>query len=508
MNNKVTGVFWWSVFVTLAVVIWGAVAPDNFGSIIGNVRSFLTSDFGWYYLLIVSLFLIICIALGLSKYGRIKLGSPDSKPDYSTPTWFAMLFSAGMGTGLVFWGAAEPISHFMTSTPEGVETGTNEAARDALRYTFFHWGLHAWGIYGIVALALAYFKFRHGKPGLISATLSPILGKKAEGPIGKIIDIIAIFATVVGVATTLGLGAIQINGGLSFLTGISKSFGTQVIIIVIVTILFMISAWSGLSKGIKILSNANLGLATLLLLVVLFAGPTVYILNMFVDTLGSYIQNLPRMSFRLSPLNEENRGWIDSWTIYYWAWWIAWSPFVGLFIARVSKGRSIREFVFGVLFVPAIVSMLWFAVFGTSAIDVQQKGLATLQNLPTENVLFGTLQQFPLGTIAIIVGLCLIGTFFITSADSATFVLGMQSTNGSLNPSGNVKLTWGFLQAAVALVLLYSGGETALTNLQNMLILAAFPFSIIMILMTASLIKALGKDYKQVKQGNKTKKVS
>ncbi|RPK01900.1 glycine betaine uptake BCCT transporter [Priestia endophytica] len=508
MNNKVTGVFWWSVAVTLAVVIWGAVAPDNFGGIMANARSFLSTDFGWYYLLIVSLFLIVCIALGLSKYGKIKLGSPDSKPDYSTSTWFAMLFSAGMGIGLVFWGSAEPISHFMTSTPEGAETGTSVAARDALRYTFFHWGLHAWAIYAIVALSIAYFKFRHGKPGLISATLSPILGKKSEGPIGKIIDIIAIFATVVGVATTLGLGAIQINGGLSFLTGISKSFGTQVIIIIVVTILFMISAWSGLSKGIKILSNANLGLATILLLMVLFLGPTVYILNMFVDTLGSYIQNLPHMSFRLSPLNEENRGWIDSWTIYYWAWWIAWSPFVGLFIARVSRGRTIREFVFGVLLVPSLVSMLWFAVFGTSAIDVQQKGLATLQNLPTENVLFATLQNFPLGTVAIIIGLCLIGTFFITSADSATFVLGMQSTNGSLNPSSNVKLTWGFLQAAVALVLLYSGGETALTNLQNMLIIAAFPFSIIMIMMTVSLIKALGIDYKQVKKGNKTKRVS
>ncbi|MGG1220291.1 BCCT family transporter [Priestia endophytica] len=508
MNHKVTGVFWWSVAVTLIVVLWGSFAPDNFGNIMENIRSFLSTDFGWYYLLVVTIFLVVCIALGLSKYGTIKLGSPDSKPDYSTSTWFAMLFSAGMGIGLVFWGSAEPISHFMTSTPEGTEPGTNEAARDALRYTFFHWGLHAWAIYAIVALGIAYFKFRHGKPGLISATLSPILGKKAEGPIGKIIDVIAIIATVVGVATTLGLGAIQINGGLSFLTGISKNFTVQFIIVIIVTILFMFSAWSGLSKGIKYLSNANLILAAILLLMLLFFGPTVYILNTFVNTLGLYIQNLPQMSFRLAPLNEENRQWIDNWTIYYWAWWIAWSPFVGLFIARVSRGRTIREFIFGVLFVPSLVSMLWFAVFGTSAINVQQNGLASLQNLSTETVLFATLQEFPLGIITCILGLLLIGIFFITSADSATFVLGMQSTNGSLDPSGKVKLTWGFLQAAVALVLLYSGGETALTNLQNMLIVVAFPFSIIIMMMIASLIKALGIDYQNIKKTSKEKTTS
>ena len=296
------------------------------------------------------------------------------------------------------------------------------------------------------------------------------------------------FATVIGVATTLGFGSSQINGGLSYLFGIPNNFTSQVIIIIIVTVLFMISAWSGLGKGIKYLSNTNVILAGVLLVLVFIVGPSLLILNLFTDSLGQYLQNLIQMSFRISPLSSEHRDWINTWTIFYWAWWISWAPFVGIFIARVSKGRTIREFLLGVLVLPSIVSFIWFSVFGTTAIKAQQSGLVDLTKYATEEVLFAVLGQYPMGMILSLIGLLLIVIFFITSADSATFVLGMQTTNGSLNPPNSVKLTWGTMQSAVAIILLYSGGLQAL---QNSLIIVALPFSFIIILMGFSLYKAL-----------------
>ncbi|HWO77795.1 MAG TPA: BCCT family transporter [Bacillus sp. (in: firmicutes)] len=492
--KAISNVFWISVAIVLAALIFGVAAPDSFEEVTSNVQAFITSAFGWYYLILVTVIVIFCIFLIFSPVGAIKLGKPDDKPEFSKATWFAMLFSAGMGIGLVFWGAAEPLSHFMN--PPLAEAGTNAANKEAMRYTFFHWGIHAWGIYAVVALALAYFNFRKGEPGLISATLKPILGKKLmEGPLGTVIDVLAVFATVVGVATTLGFGAAQINGGLSYLFGIPNNFTVQLIIIVVVTILFIISAWTGLGKGIKILSNANMFLAIALLVLIFIAGPTILILNMFTDSLGGYIQNIVQMSFRIAPLNEEHRSWINAWTIFYWAWWISWSPFVGIFIARVSRGRTIREFMIGVLLLPALVSFFWFAVFGTSAIEVQKAVVADLSQLATEEVLFAIFNESSWSTILSIVAITLVGTFFITSADSATFVLGMQTTYGSLTPANSVKITWGIAQSTIALVLLYSGGLQAL---QNALIVAAFPFSIIMVLMMLSLYKALTKEKKEL----------
>jgi glycine betaine transporter len=406
-----------------------------------------------------------------------------------------MLFSAGMGIGLVFWGTAEPISHYAVSTPTGGEPGTEEAIRHAMRYTFFHWGIHAWAIYGIVAMVLAYFNFRHGKAGLISATLEPVLGKHAQGKTGKVIDIISVVATVIGVATTLGFGAVQINGGLSYLFGIPTNFLTQFIIVLIVTALFMVSAMTGLGKGIKILSNTNMVLAVILFLLMFIMGPTLFILNLFTNTIGTYIQNLPAMSLRISPLDEDVRGWINGWTIFYWAWWIAWAPFVGIFIARVSKGRTIREFVFGVLLVPSLIGFLWFSTFGGSAIMLEHEGIANISGMATEEALFGVFANYPLGWIASILAMVLIGTFFITSADSGTYVLGMMTTNGSHTPGNRIKLTWGVMLSAISLVLLYSGGLQAL---QNTMIVAALPFSIIMALMAYSLIKALSKEAKEL----------
>jgi glycine betaine transporter len=492
--KKGTIVFYISVALLVLLVLVGVTMPDWLEEVTGNLQVFISESFGWYYLLIVTLLTIVCLYFLISPVGRIRLGKQDGKPEFSRPTWFAMLFSAGMGIGLVFWGSAEPISHYAVSSPTG-EVGSDQAIRDAMRYTFFHWGLHAWAIYGIVALVLAYFNFRHEERGLISATLKPIFGEKVNGVTGKVIDIIAVLATVSGVATTLGFGAVQINGGLSYLFNVPVTVGVQFIIILVVTVLFMLSAWTGLKKGIKILSNINMGLAVLLFLVMFLVGPTVFILELFTHSIGTYIQNLPAMSFRILPADMDLRGWIDGWTIFYWAWWIAWSPFVGIFIARVSKGRSIREFVFGVLFVPSIVGFLWFSTFGGTAIMLEHEGVATISSLAVEESLFAVLSHFPLGFLASILAMILIGTFFITSADSGTYVLGMMTTNGSHSPGTRIKLTWGVLLSATALVLLYTGGLQAL---QNTMIAAALPFSIIMALMTISFLKALYKEAKEL----------
>lgn len=498
-------VFYISVGILLLLVLFGVFVPDSLESVTANVQAFITDKFGWYYLILVSFIVIVCLYFLISPLGRIKLGKQDDKPEFSRPTWFAMLFSAGMGIGLVFWGAAEPIYHYAVGSPTGGEVGTDQAIRNAMRYTYFHWGIHAWAIYGIVALVLAYFNFRHGEPGLISATLKPILGEHTQKAAGKIIDILSVVATVIGVATTLGFGAVQINGGLSYLFGIPVSITVQFIIVVIVTVLFMISAWSGLGKGIKILSNANMILAAVLFLLTFFLGPSLFILNLFTNTLGSYLQNLPGMSLRIAPLNPEVREWINGWTIFYWAWWIAWAPFVGIFIARVSKGRTIREFVFGVLLVPSLIGFIWFATFGGTAMLQEHNGVAKISELATEEALFGVFSNFPMGAVLSVIAILLICTFFITSADSGTYVLGMMTTNGSHHPGNKIKMVWGILLAAISLVLLYSGGLQAL---QNTMIAAALPFSVIMALMTFSLIKALQKEAKELGIGRIPKRKS
>ena len=485
--KKLGVVFWGSVSLTLVAVILGVFASEWFEQFTGNVQGFLTAKFGWYYLLTVAVIVAFCLFLVLSPVGAIRLGKPTDRPAYSTKSWFAMLFSAGMGIGLVFWGAAEPLSHYAINAPSAPE-GSQQALKDSLRYTFFHWGISAWAVYGVVALALAYFQFRKGAPGLLSATLHPLIGDRTKGWMGHTVDIIAVFATVVGVATTLGLGAKQINGGLTFLTGIPNSFLVQMIIIVIVTVLFMISASTGLDKGIQLLSNTNLYVALALLVLTLVLGPTVRIMNGFTSGLGEYFQNMIAMSTRTAPSNPEGRDWINSWTIFYWAWWMSWSPFVGIFIARISKGRTIREFLTGVILLPTIVSIFWFATFGMTAMDVFDTKAPGLINLPTEQVLFGVFEHLPMGSLLSIVAMVVVAIFFITSADSATFVLGMQTTNGSLNPDFRIKLIWGVLQAAIASSLLFSGGLAAL---QNAAIIVAFPFSMIILLMIVALYKSL-----------------
>lgn len=484
----ITRVFWYAVVICIAIVLWGALAPENLNELTVSATTFIYDHFGWFYIFVIVAMISFCIYMMFSRFGKVKLGKEKDKPEFSLLAWFAMLFSAGMGIGLMFFTTAETISHAFISSPNG-EPGSDQAIIESLQYAMFHWGLHGWGLYSIVALILAYFKFRVGAPGLISATLEPLFGKKImRGTVGHIVDTLAIFATVVGVASTLGFGSAQINSGLTYLFDAPKTFWFQLIILAIATVLFIASAWSGIGRGIKYLSTTNIVVAFILLALLFIVGPSMYILNLFTTSIGKYAGNFIEMSFELKPLNGEQRQWINDWTIFYWAWWISWAPFVGMFIARVSKGRTIREFVAGVLLAPTLVTFIFFAVFGGSALYLEQNGLAKLSTLVTETVTFGMYEHYPLGTVLSLITVFVIAIFFITSADSATFVLGMFSTGGQLNPSNVVKIVWGIALAAMAAIVMYSGG---IKGFQNMLIISALPLSLIVIFMVVSFYKII-----------------
>jgi glycine betaine transporter len=493
--RKTTNIFWISLVIGVLFVLWGVVAPDHLLAVMTAAQGFLLDRFGWFYQISTTFFFIFALVLAFSRFGNIKLGKPDDKPEFNTPTWFAMLFSAGMGIGLLFYGISEPISHY--ANPPFGTSQTIESAKVGLQYTYLHWGFHAWAIYAVVALALAYYKFRKNLPGLMSATLYPLIGDKVKGPIGNVVDIVAVFATIFGVAASLGLGAAQINSGLHYLFGMPVSFKVQLIIIGITTVLFISSAGTGISKGIKYLSNANIILAVILFFSFLFLGPTQYLLELFSTTFGAYVQNLPSMGLRFAPFNSEHNQWVKDWTIFYWAWWIAWTPFVGTFIARVSKGRTIREFVMAVIIIPTLVCTLWFGVFGGTGIyydlvqglDVAKQGL--------ETSLFFVYEQMPFGGFLSVISLILILTFFVTSADSATFVLGMQTTNGSLNPPFFVTLIWGIILAAVSAILLGTGG---LAGMQAAIIVSALPLGVILLFMSYGLVKSFRQEIYTVKE--------
>ncbi|MBM7614367.1 glycine betaine uptake BCCT transporter [Alkaliphilus hydrothermalis] len=488
--KKDNNVFIISIVVVLAIVAWGLAAPANFESTANGLFNYLVGNFGWFYLVSMFSFVAFSVWIAFSKYGKVKLGEDDSEPEYSYISWFAMLFSAGMGIGLVFWGIAEPLNHFVA--PLGMAGGTAEAASFAIKKSFFHWGLHPWANYSVLALALAYMQFRKGKPGLISSIFIPLLGEeRVKGPIGKTIDILAIFATVAGVATSLGLGTLQINSGLNYMFGIPENAAVQIIIVAVVTVLFMISAISGLDKGIKFLSNANVGLATILLILTMIVGPTLLIINSLTEGIGMYLGEFIRDSFHIEAFG--NGEWFGWWTIFYWAWWIAWAPFVGTFIARISKGRTIKEFVGGVLLAPTLASFIWFAVFGSSAINLGVE-VATEAIKSTPTAFFVVMSKYPLGGLISVVAVILLCTFFVTSADSATFVLGMMSSNGDLNPSNQKKIIWGVIQSLLALALMLAGG---LGMLQTASIAAAFPFAFVMIFAMVSLVMVLRSDFKE-----------
>ena len=476
-----------SLIIVIAFSAWGIISPTSFGAAAGGVFSFLTEKFGWFYLISMFLFVVFLILLACSKFGKVRLGPDDSRPDYSYISWFAMLFSAGMGIGLVFWGVAEPLNHYLS--PWGIEGGTEAAANFAILQSFVHWGVHPWANYAIIALPLAYMQFRKNKPGLISSIFIPLIGEeKVAGPIGKVIDILAVFATVAGVATSLGLGVLQINSGLNHMFGVPINTTVNIIIIAVVTVLFLASAISGLDKGILILSNTNVVIAVTIMTLTLIVGPTVTILNTLTNGLGEYINGFVRESFRINPFGDN--GWLGGWRIFYWAWWIAWAPFVGVFIARISRGRTIREFIIGVSIVPALGSFLWFAVFGATGITLGPE-IAAEAIQTTETAFFIIMEHVPFGNIISLVTVVLLCTFFITSADSATFVLGMMSRNGDLNPDTKTKVIWGIIQAVIAFALMFAGGLNAL---QTSSIVAAFPFAIVMIGACVSFYKVLWSD--------------
>jgi len=480
-----------SISLILLFLIFGFIFPEQLTGVTSQMFGFITNDLGWFYLVTVLGILIFSLYLAFSRFGKIRLGNDDDRPEYSNFSWFAMLFSAGMGIGLVFWGVAEPLFHY-AQPPMGIEPSSTQSAMMSFRYAFLHWGFHPWAIYAIVGLALAYVTFRKKMPCLISSTLYPLLGEKTKGPIGHVIDILALILTVIGVATSLGMGALQVNGGLNTLFNIPNTFNTQVIIIVVITILFLISATTGLDKGIKILSNTNIIIAVLLLLFVFLFGPTVFIIDTFFVSLSGYIQNLLPMSLALSPFEKD--PWIGTWTIFYWAWWLSWGPFVGTFIARISKGRTVKEFILGVVILPAIFCCIWFTVFGGTALYFEIFEGADIVAQVTNDVtvgLFATLSYLPLGKIISFIATVLIVTFFVTSADSATFVIGMFSRNGDLNPDNKIKIIWGVVLSLMAIVLLFSGGLVAMRNTS---IIMALPFLLIIILMCVAIYKAFGNE--------------
>jgi glycine betaine transporter len=481
-------VFIVSLVLSLPFIVVGIVSPAVLGRVSGFINEVIIAKFGWGYLVAAFLFLIFSLFMAFSRYGRLKLGKDYEKPQYSYFGWFSMLFAAGMGIGLLFWGVAEPLSHF-AAPPAHLEAGSREAAQFAMEHCFFHWGLQPWAIYITMSLCIAYFSFRRGMPPLISSCFFPLLGNRIHGVAGWAIDSLAVFATVVGIATSLGLGALQITSGIAEVTPLSDSLTLTMVIIAVVTVLFMLSSATGLDTGIQFLSKTNVLIALMLLLFLLVVGPTSYIMNVFTTTLGGYASSLLTMSLSTNPF--QGYEWTRDWTLFYWAWWIAWSPFVGLFVASISRGRTIREFVLGALLVPTLLTFFWFAVFGGAALHLQLEGGAEIAAAATEDVstaLFKLFAHYPFEKVLTVLAIALLAVFFVTSADSATYVLGMMTSGGDLTPPLWKKIVWGVCQSTAAAALILSGGLEAL---QMMAIAAALPFTFIMLLLCYSLLKAM-----------------
>ncbi|TFB21758.1 BCCT family transporter [Filobacillus milosensis] len=492
MNSKNFNnpVFYVSAIVISILVVLGAIMPKQFGAVAEKLFLFTTSNFGWFYLLAVFILVLFLAILAFSKYGKIRLGGEDERPDYPFFTWIGMLFSAGFGAGLVFWGVAEPMSHFFETPFEGTEAQTEEAARVAMGYSFFHWGISQWSVFAIVGLVVAFMQFRRRDAGLISKAMEPVTGKKPI--VTNTIDILAVIATVMGVATSLGLGVLQMNGGLTTISNIPSSIWVQIVIIAIMFIAYMASTFTGLDKGIKYLSNVNLGLCLLLLVVVLIAGPTVFILKALTLGIGDYITNFIQYSFRLQPY--KGGTWVRDWTVFYWAWVIAWSPFVGAFVARVSKGRTIREFILGVMVVPPLIACVWIAAFGGTALNADlnmNAGIAEAVNNDITVALFQVYNHIPMTTILSALSLLLIFTFLVTSADSASYILGSMTARGTTNPPMVHKFIWGILISAIAGVLLLAGGLDAL---QTASLVSALPFTVIMLIMLLAIVRLLKRE--------------
>jgi choline/carnitine/betaine transport len=482
--------------LVVAFILWGVLSTDTLSSVASAVLSGVITAGGWAFVLSASGFVVFALWLAFSRYGKIPLGHDGEPPEFRTVSWVAMMFSAGMGIGLMFYGVAEPLSHFTSPPPGTVPADSEEALDVAMATTLFHWTLHPWAIYAVVGLAIAYSTFRCNRRQLISSAFAPLLGEaRAEGPLGKAIDILAIFATLFGSAASLGLGALQIGAGLQAngLPALGK--GLLVAIIAILTVAFVCSAVTGVAKGIQFLSNVNMVLAGVLALVVFVAGPTILILNLLPTAIGDYFGNLAQLAARTAASGgDATAEWLAGWTVFYWAWWISWTPFVGMFIARISRGRSIKQFVVGVMLIPSFVSLLWFAIFGGAAINLQRSG-TDLAAADTEGQLFGLLRTMPAGAALSILAIVLIAIFFVSGADAASVVMGTLTQSGSIEPQRWVVVFWGVLMGAIAIImLLVAPGSEALTGIQNITIIMAAPFALVMVLLCVALTRDLRHD--------------
>lgn len=484
-------VFYPSAAIIIVLVLFASFAPQTAQSLFGTMQAWIMENTSWFYVLTVAIILIAIAVLALSRFGDIKLGPDHSQPDYSNASWFSMLFAAGMGIGLMFFGVAEPVMHYLT--PPVGEPGTVNAAKEAMKLTFFHWGLHAWGVYAIVALILAYFCFRHNLPLTLRSALYPLIGKRIYGPIGHAIDVFAVIGTVLGIATSLGFGVLQINSGLNYLFDTPVTEGVQIALIILATGLATLSVASGLDKGVRRLSEIVLVLAIIMMLYILLFGPTTFLMKSFIENTGSYLSEIVTKTFNLYAY--EPTDWIGGWTLFYWGWWISWSPFVGIFIARISRGRTIRQFIGGVMLVPTGFTLAWMTVFGNTAIDLilnqGQDQLAMLVSEDSALALFGFLEYFPLSSFLSIIAMCMVMLFFVTSSDSGSLVLDMLASGGQINTPLWQRIFWSASTGLVAVALLLSGGLQAL---QTVTIASALPFSIGLLATIWGLFKALNID--------------
>ena len=481
-----------TLFIVLTI-LYREQSAAFFQSLLDNIGN----TFGWLYILAANFFVIVMILISMSDYGKIRIGGPDALPEFSTFSWYAMLISAGMGIGLMFWSVAEPIFHYMAPSPMfDVPAETAQSAQVALGLTYYHWGIHPWGIYALVGLSLAFFAYNRGLPLTIRSIFYPLLGDRIYGFWGNLIDILSVMATLFGLATSLGLGVKQVSSGLNYLFGLPTSTEFAVILIAVITFFAVLSIATGLDKGVKNLSMANMYTAGLFMVFLLVVGPTVYILKAFTQNIGFYIQNLPQLSFWVETFyGAEGSNWQNPWTIFYWGWWISWSPFVGMFIARISKGRTVREFILGVMIFPTILSFLWMSSFGGSALWLQITGAADIASAVTKDVstaLFIMLESFPLTKITSFIGVILVTIFFITSSDSGSLVVDHLTSGGKLDSPVPQRIFWGVMEGICAAALLMGGGLVAL---QSASIATGLPFTIVLLIMCYSLYRGLQEEY-------------
>ena len=484
-------VFFISAGLILFVCVYGAGFSEHAAITFNSLQSWLTTNFGWFYMASIAFFFGFVVYLAFSRFANIKLGPDDSEPDYSYLSWFAMLFSAGMGIGLLFFGVSEPLTHF-TQPPLGAGN-TAQSAGHAMEITFFHWGLQAWSVYIVVGLSLAYFSFRHGLPLSVRSALYPLIGDKIYGPIGHAVDIFAVLGTMFGVATSLGLGVMQVNAGLNFLFGIEVSTSVQIVLIIGITAMATVSVVAGLDAGIRRVSELNLMLAMIMLIFILLAGPTATLLGALMQNIGGYLSSMVDMTFNLYAYQPIE--WMGDWTLFYWSWWISWSPFVGMFIARISRGRTIREFIVGVLLVPAGFTFLWLSLFGNTALTMELAdssiGLVNAALVDSPTALFLMLDQLPWSYVMSLVATLLIITFFVTSSDSGSLVIDIITSGGNEDPPVWQRIFWAIIEGAVAAALLLAGGLSAL---QTAAITSALPFAFVMFLMCFGLYRGLNAE--------------